>query len=376
MNSAFKQTNKNNIYQKRFAKLFSLMQENNISAIFIPPCGNMRYFSGITLMSDDRFNCLILTNKGEGHLVVSPLYEGEATKIKDQFAIYCYHSADDCQQYLKGIIPNEGDLLLDETMRAGHLLQLMALFGKDREYQIATPILSKLRLYKDEEESLLMHKAGEISAKAYEQILTQIKEGISELELASKLEQKMTELGGEGIAFDTIVCFGANCANPHHIPDQTKLKKGDCILMDFGCKVGGYCADISRSCHLGQPKQSYIDCYRAVKNALEAAKAVIRPGVLPQEIDEAARNVLQNAGIVDRFIHSIGHGLGLDVHEAPALPKNGQTPLEAGMAFTIEPGVYFPGEFGIRIEDAVIIHEDGHVSDLHILDKTLTILPI
>jgi Xaa-Pro aminopeptidase len=202
--------------------------------------------------------------------------------------------------------------------------------------------------------------------------LEEVKEGVTELELKEKLLTFYGELGAQGESFDTIVAFGKNSAVPHHQTGVTVLERGMPILIDTGCLVDGYASDFTRTVYFGKPTKEFISAYNAVKQANEYAIENIKDGTYTDQADGYARAVLKKYGLEEYFTHSLGHGLGLEIHEYPTLSIKRKDRLENKMLFTIEPGVYFDGKFGIRIEDTVLL--DGKAERLYTDKKDLIIL--
>ncbi len=233
--------------------------------------------------------------------------------------------------------------------------------------------LCALRSIKDKNELKSIKKACEIAQKAYYYAIQKVKLGITENELKNILEQKMLSLGATGTSFDTIVAFGKNSAVPHHQTSDAVLENNQPVLIDMGCKVNGYCSDITRTAFFGTPDKEFIRCYDAVLKANEQSIEMITAGTLTCSADAVARNVLKEAGLDGYFTHSLGHGLGLEIHEYPFISSRTKDKLKNKMAFTIEPGVYFDGKFGIRIEDTVIL-KNGKVVRLYTDDKKLLVI--
>ncbi len=229
------------------------------------------------------------------------------------------------------------------------------------------------RAVKNEFEIESIIKACAIIQKVYYQGVKSIREGITEKQLQKVFEDLMIEYGAEGTSFDTIVAFGENSAVPHHKTGDTPLKKNSVVLVDMGCKVNGYCSDITRTAFYGVPDKKFIDCYRAVLTANQTAIENVTDKTFTNDADAFARSSLIRDGIGENFTHSLGHGVGLEIHEYPTLSPKKRQKLENGMVFTIEPGVYFAGEFGIRIEDVVML-KDGKTERLYTDDKNLKIL--
>lgn len=228
--------------------------------------------------------------------------------------------------------------------------------------------LSVLRSVKSKSETDSIKKACEISQKAVRYAFSNVKEGITESELKKLLEDYMTELGGEGASFDTIVAFGANAAVPHHETGNTRLKYGEAVLIDTGCIVNGYCSDITRTAFFGEPNEEFLKAYNAVLSANEKAEKEICADMLGKDADKIARDVLKEFGYGELFTHSLGHGVGLEIHESPRLSPSSDDKLKNNTVFTVEPGVYLDGKFGIRIEDTCII-ENGKLKRLFTDDK-------
>ncbi len=217
--------------------------------------------------------------------------------------------------------------------------------------------LEKVASVKNQTELQNIAKACEIAEDAFNALLPQIKEGMTETEVAALLEYGMRKLGAQGLAFETIVAFGANAAVPHHETGETRLCYGDEILIDFGCKVNGYCSDITRTFLFGDDgkHEEFKKAYACVLKAHNLVKENLRSGMTCEEGDAIAREYLKSAGYGELFTHSLGHGIGLNVHEFPYLRPNRKDILTDRMVFSDEPGVYVEGEYGIRIEDTVTL---------------------
>ena len=223
----------------------------------------------------------------------------------------------------------------------------------------AQELLDGLRASKDEEELALMRRAQEITDEAFRAILSFIRPGMTEREIAARLVYELLSRGGEKVSFDPIVAAGANGAKPHAVPGGQVVEAGMFITMDFGCKVEGYCSDMTRTVALGRPTTEMEDVYHAVLSAQTAGIRAARAGATGQEIDGAARRVLREAGFGEYFTHSFGHSLGIDVHESPGANSREKRPMPVGAVISAEPGVYIPGRFGVRIEDVLILNETG-----------------
>lgn len=224
---------------------------------------------------------------------------------------------------------------------------------------LAAPIVENLRLIKDEDELRIMSEAALMGCRLFEQLLGFLRPGLREIEVAAELEHQARLLGAEAMSFDTIVASGPRSALPHGRATSARLPRRGFLTLDFGIIHDGYCSDMTRTVCFGKPRPKERNAYHAVLQAQEAGVAAVGAGASCGDVDEAARSVLRNAGLAEAFSHSTGHGVGLEIHEAPRLGAGQTARLQAGMVVTIEPGIYLPGEFGIRIEDMVAVTRNG-----------------
>jgi Xaa-Pro aminopeptidase len=236
---------------------------------------------------------------------------------------------------------------LPSHLRRGFLTPLPASF------------VDPLRSVKDEDELAVLREAALVGCRLFDHILELLKPGVAEIEIAAELEHQARLLGAEGMSFETIVASGERSAYPHGRATQAVLPRRGFLTMDFGIIHKGYCSDMTRSVFFGRPKSKERKAYSAVLEAQEAAVAAVRSGVSASEVDEAARARLRREGLAEAFSHSTGHGVGLEIHEPPRIGAGQKTRLLAGMVITIEPGIYLPGDFGIRIEDMVQVTRSG-----------------
>lgn len=227
------------------------------------------------------------------------------------------------------------------------------------ELSPAQKIMSELRAVKDRSEIGKMIEAQEITDRAFEEILGIIKPGMTEKAVAAELIYRMLRMGAENISFDPIVVSGAKSSMPHGVPGEKEIEIGDFVTMDFGCTVEGYCSDMTRTVAVGQATDEMRRVYDIVLRAQSAGIAAARAGVSGKNIDAAARVVISDAGYGDYFGHGFGHSLGLEVHESPNAAPSNEEPLPCGAVISAEPGIYLPGKFGVRIEDVIIITENG-----------------
>jgi len=215
------------------------------------------------------------------------------------------------------------------------------------------------RLTKEPTELAAIQRALSLTEAALQQVVRQLQLGVSEIEVAAELEHTVRRLGAEKPAFETIVAFGERAALPHARPTARELQAGDAVLIDGGAVADGYCADLTRTFFLGEPIGPAQTDYEAVLAAQEAALEQLKPDLPCRQAHEAAREALNRRGLAEAFKHSLGHGVGIEVHEGPKLSQKSQDRLAAGMVITVEPGVYIEGQFGIRVEDMVVVTEQG-----------------
>lgn len=220
-------------------------------------------------------------------------------------------------------------------------------------------IAAELRAFKDEDELAQLQKAIDASDRAMELVCPAIEAGMTEKEVAWRMEVAMREFGADNISFATIVAAGPNGAMAHHRADDTVIRAGEPIVIDMGARVNGYCSDITRTVVVGEPDEMFHKIYSIVLGAQLTAINTVRPGLTGEECDSLSRDVIAEAGYGDNFGHSLGHGVGLAVHENPRVGPNAENVLEPGMVFTVEPGIYVSGWGGVRIEDIVVLGEDG-----------------
>ncbi len=230
---------------------------------------------------------------------------------------------------------------------------------KEVELVPSKNVVEDLRAVKEETEIATIRKAVEIADKAFTYIVGQLKPGRVEREVALEIEEYMIGQGADGLSFDAIVASGERSALPHGKASAKKLAAGDLITFDFGCKYQGYCSDLTRTVCLGKPTREQQKIYRIVLDAQKKAEEVISAGVSCKAVDAVARNYIKEQGYKDNFGHSLGHGVGIDIHEAPGLSWRGKGKLKPGQVVTVEPGVYIEGWGGVRMEDMVVVTQNG-----------------
>ncbi|MDP9161338.1 MAG: Xaa-Pro peptidase family protein [Acidobacteriota bacterium] len=254
----------------------------------------------------------------------------------------------------KANIGIEGDFLT-----VAGLSRLKSVLGKGIQL-IASPTLTEqARLIKDEDELVSIRAAASLGEKLWKQARSLVRPGVKEAHISAELEYAARRAGAQGMSFDTIIASGKRSALPHGVASVAAIPAQGFVVCDFGVILSGYCSDMTRTIFVGQPSKDYRRAYEAVRRAQEAAVAAVKPGAVVGDVDSAARNLLKLKGLEKYFTHSTGHGVGLEIHESPRIASGRKEILKPGMVITIEPGVYVPGEYGIRIEDMVLVTEQG-----------------
>ncbi|HTB95564.1 MAG TPA: Xaa-Pro peptidase family protein [Terracidiphilus sp.] len=224
---------------------------------------------------------------------------------------------------------------------------------------LAAPLVEPLRLVKDEDELRIMTEAAHMGCRLFDHMLGFLRPGLAEYEVAAELEYQARKMGAEGMSFETIVASGVRSSLPHGRASTSRLPRKGFVTLDFGIIREGYCSDMTRTIHLGKPSVEESEAYQAVLQAQESGVAAVAAGVRCGDVDEATRSVLRKAGLAEWFTHSTGHGVGIEIHESPRVGAGQAARLLSGMVVTIEPGIYMPGKFGIRIEDMVAVTKTG-----------------
>lgn len=335
------------------------MQHHRIDLLALPPGDDLRYLTGFSPLADER-PCYLFLSAKAGAFLVPTLNADQAERyIRQPFLVYA--DADGPASALEEAHSQFGSprrVAAGDVMRADALLLLQRHLG-DAEYVTASEILAPLRMHKTAEEIDVLRRAAVTADRAVEAAIAACRSGVSETEIAQAVTAGFHTAGATEVTF-TVVAFGPNSAFPHHQTSTRRMDPGDPVLLDLGSKLDGYCSDITRMAFLRAPSPRYREIHRIVEDAVQAALASIKPGTPIREVDLAARRVIERAGYGQHFMHRTGHGIGLSGHEPPSITHTNEMPLEAGMAFSVEPGIYLPGEFGVRLEEIVVVTPAGH----------------
>jgi Xaa-Pro aminopeptidase len=346
-------------HARRLARAAEVAARDGLSALLITPSADLLYLTGYDPFPLPRLTCLVLRPGKDAVLVVPSL---ERPLARDAGAerlaeVVDWAETEDPYDVVARVVGDGTVLGCSDRMWAAHLLGLQGALGNAR-FVSASGVLGPMRSVKDERELGLLRRAARAADETFRRIVHTRLEGRTEREIADELGEVLVRMGHDRVAF-TIVGGGPNAASPHHDPGDRTLQSGDAVVMDFGGRVGGYCSDITRTVVVRQPPREFDHVYELVMEAQDRAFRAVKPGVPAEEIDRAAREVIEQAGFGDLFVHRTGHGIGLELHEDPYLVAGNREPLRPGMCFSIEPGVYLPGRFGVRIEDIVVVTEEG-----------------
>jgi Xaa-Pro aminopeptidase len=339
-------------YAQRRHRVTRLLGEHKADAMMISGLPNIRYLSGFT-----GSNALLLLANGQSNLFTDPRYTIQASQESDCTIRVVRGSLYDAAAKLLKRKKWKHIGIERNRLTFGGYAEMQAKLGLGASLRPTAGIVEKLRMIKSESEIQAIRASVQTNSKAFARAVAKIRPAMTETLLAAELEYQMRKLGAAGPSFETIVAAGVRTALPHAQPTTEKLHR--LLLVDMGCVQAGYASDMTRMLHLGNPGLQTRKLYKAVLEAQLAAIDAVRAGIRAGDVDRAARKVLKAHGFEKQFVHSTGHGLGLEIHEPPRLGKRDATYLEAGMAITIEPGAYIEGFGGVRIEDTVLVTESG-----------------
>jgi Xaa-Pro aminopeptidase len=349
---------------ERLERLQQTLRRRKIDGLLVSQPDNRRYLSGYTAPDhgiQETAGFLLIPAGGKPILLTDSRFTLQAEAEAPLFTVDTYtkgllKSVDRlCGKLDLKTLAFESDYLLHSTFQ-----RLEKLAHKRRlTLKAETGLIEQMRVIKDARELELLRRSTALNETVFQSVYQSIEPGMTEREIALALELTMREMGAEGPSFDTIVAFGTNAARPHAVPSDRVLQAGDLVLIDMGLVLDGYCSDMTRTFVAGKPDATFIERHRAVRRAMLAGIEAIRPGVTGVEVDRAARQALREAGYGEAFGHGLGHGVGVAVHEDPRLSPRGTKQLQAGMVVTVEPGLYLADWGGIRLENMVIVTEDG-----------------
>ena len=366
------------MYGERLQRLQAELRNRQLDCLALLPGPNLRYMTGLEFHLMERPTVAFIPAEGVPAFVIPSLerakFAGSRPFDLELFAYTDEEGPAEAFRRALMALPEVHEIAVEFlTMRVLEL-RLVQRHAPNAVLHDANPVMDVLRLAKDAGEVERMRRAIAITEQALQSVLESFRPGMTEREIAARLHIALLEAGGGPLPFESIVLSGPNAALPHGLPSDRRVQPGDVLLIDFGTTFQGYVSDITRTFAVGEPLAGrQRDVYEAVKAANAAGVAVVRPGAACQDVDRTARQVIDEAGFGEYFIHRTGHGIGLEGHERPYIVEGNEALLQPGMTFTVEPGIYIPGEIGVRIEDNVVVTPEG-VECLTTFSRELTVV--
>jgi len=362
--------------KEKLSNLIKILKKEKLDGCIMGPSDDLEYLAGIANFHDERFRGFFVLADGRYFFICPQLYYEEVRNaLGEDTHIYIWSDSEgvngtfaeaekDYELSGKTFAINDGVRAID-LIDMGEIIKGNFINGHS--------MLEELRIIKDEEEISYLAKAAEIADNTFREIVKFIKPGMREKDIATKMVELLVEFGGTDVSFDPIVASGPNSSKPHYSDYDRIIEEQDLIILDYGCKYKGFCSDISRMVFVGEPKDEWKKVYEIVLKANMEAEKAIREGVKAEDIDAVAQKVIRDAGYGEYILTRTGHGIGSAVHEAPYIKEGNEQILKTGMAFSVEPGVYIAGKFGMRVEDIVVVDGDG-VNVLNKASKEMTIV--
>ena len=345
--------------QHKINSLRARMKDNNVDLVALGPGTHMNWLLGFNPYPDER-PCLLLIGK-EKEAFLMPSVNAEDARKRTDIEITSWKDEDGPDQALKDALLYIGEstakhIAIDEAMRS-HFALIVIEALPNPSYEFTTSTIGALRMRKDQTEFINLKENALIDDRAMQAGFAAIKEGVTELEIGEAINKHFISEGAKPQF--CIVGSGPNGAFPHHHTGDRKVEYGDAVLIDIGGRKGTFPSDMTRMSVLGKPPEGYLEIHAIVERAVQAAMAAAKPGAMAKDVDAAARGVITEAGYGEFFVHRTGHGLGIDIHEPPYITATSEVILDEGMVFSIEPGIYLQGRFGVRLEEIVILRADG-----------------
>jgi Xaa-Pro aminopeptidase len=341
-------------YAARIERAAAAAERGGLSGLLVAPGPDLVYLTGFAPMVSERVTLLAVVPGADPVLVLPGFERGDA---RGPVTFLEWSDGEDPYAAIAGLLEPGGRYAVSDACWAQHVLALQDALPGTR-FASMTAALPLLRAVKDADEVARLAAAGAAVDATFADILSVPFAGRRELDVAADLDRLLREHGHTSVDF-TLVGSGPNGASPHHHAGERVIEHGDVVVLDFGGMVDGYGSDMTRTVHVGEPAAEHLRVHEVVREAQQAGFEAVRPGVVCQDVDRVARRHIEAAGCGEQFTHRTGHGIGVTVHEPPYIVEGETLALEPGMCFSVEPGVYFPGRFGVRIEDIVCVTEDG-----------------
>lgn len=355
--------------QERLNKVLREMENKNVPQMLVSDPAAIFYLTGKWIHPGERMLALYINLNGNNKLFINELFP-----VFEDLGVekVWFSDTQDSIEIISRYVDKEKPMGVDKNWPARFLLRLMELKGGST-FINGSAILDRVRMCKDENEKNLMRAASKLNDMAVERMIKLIPEKLTEKKMAQSLSTIYEELGAEGFSFDPIIAYGANAADPHHGVDNSIVKEGDSVIIDIGCIKDSYCSDMTRTVFYKSVSEKAREVYNTVLEANRKAIETVKPGVRFCDIDAAARNYIESKGYGKYFTHRTGHSIGIEVHDFGDVSAINTDRVEPGMIFSIEPGIYLTGEVGVRIEDLVLVTENG-CEVLNKYDKELMIV--
>lgn len=358
---------KPDVFRERQSKLRAAAKARGWDALFVTPSTNLAYATGLSMWRSERLTALLLMTNGPAVLITPEFEKSNVTRDATVDDVETWREDEDPVAIAAKHLSKKSVGIEGSTAYATASLVTVAASAKAED---AGPLFDALRTVKTEEELALMKDAGKRTVTAIAATHDRLKRGMTERDVSNVVEEEFRKLGVSG---GGLVQFGPSAALPHGGPGDRALAKGDAVLIDCGCRVRGYTSDVTRTVSFGPPSDELRKVYATVDRAQTAGIAALEAGKTGGEVDRAARRVIEEAGYGEFFTHRLGHGIGMDGHEHPYLVKTNRKPLVPGNTVTVEPGIYLPGKFGVRIEDYYAVREKG-LASLSVRPQELVVL--
>lgn len=365
------------LHKDRIERLADELARSGLDALYIGPSTDAEYIAELDLFADERVKGLMVSAKREIFAMVPLLYQEEMrASLGDgvSYKIWADHEgfrgafAEGCRELgLEG-----GRIAINDGVRAVDLINMQ----KAVRFEAAdgTATLSPLRSRKDASERDLTRRASAISDRMLERLSSFIKPGMTEADVKRRVRELYKELGAPELSFEPIVAAGLGASMPHYSREDKVIERGDFIVVDTGCRWERYCSDTTRTFIIGEPDAEQRRVYDVVLEAQKAGEAAVVPGATGQDVDRAARRVIEDAGYGEYFLNRVGHGVGIAIHEEPYMIEGNDVPLAPGNVFSVEPGIYIAGKYGVRIENLILVGDDGRGEPLNRFTRDLIVL--
>jgi len=356
----------NDVYVQRMERAKAEMARQDVEFLFVTPSSDLTYLLGYPAHASERLTLLCVPRDGEPFIVVPTLEASRLESRRDVVDIHRWDETDSPTRLVAQLVEGAAGatIVVSDQTWAAFLLRLQQELP-DTRFAPATGVIRELRMIKDAHEIQMLREAGAKADTVWEEFVSgACLSGRTERDVAEEINARLQAQDLPGAGFN-IVGSGPNSASPHHMTSERVIQQGDAVVFDFGGLWHHYWCDITRTLHVGEPGNDFRQVYDTVLAANTAAKEAVRPGASCADIDRAARDVIEAAGYGEYFIHRVGHGLGMDSHEEPYMVAGNELPLQPGMVFSDEPGIYVPGEHGVRIEDILVCTDDGYESFNH-----------